>query len=79
MTAQAASSYRDAYQNWQRDPEGFWRDAATAIDWIKPPATIFDARLGRLWPLVPRCGLQYVLERGRSARSNPWRATRDHL
>jgi len=46
MTAQAASSYRDTYQNWQRDPEGFWRDAATAIDWIKPPATIFDARLG---------------------------------
>ena len=23
MTAQAASSYRDAYQNWQRDPEDF--------------------------------------------------------
>ena len=26
------SRYHDVYARWQRDPEGFWAEAATAID-----------------------------------------------
>ncbi|MDR3499599.1 MAG: propionyl-CoA synthetase [Parvibaculum sp.] len=28
--------YRDTYDRWKRDPEGFWADAARAIVWSKP-------------------------------------------
>ncbi|MBV9348122.1 MAG: propionyl-CoA synthetase [Pseudolabrys sp.] len=40
------SRYHDVYAHWQRDPEGFWGEAAQAIDWIKPPKNIFDAKAG---------------------------------
>ena len=40
------SRYAEVYAAWQRDPEGFWREAARAIDWIEPPSTIFDATAG---------------------------------
>ncbi|MGW4944207.1 propionyl-CoA synthetase [Actinoplanes sp. NPDC004185] len=36
--------YRQAYERSLRDPEGFWRDAAEAIDWDSPPDRIFDTR-----------------------------------
>jgi propionyl-CoA synthetase len=41
-----ASAYAQVYDQWQRDPEGFWRQAAAAIDWIRPPQKIFDAGQG---------------------------------
>ena len=31
------SRYRQVYAEWRRDPQAFWRDAARAIDWIRPP------------------------------------------
>ncbi|GKY88180.1 propionyl-CoA synthetase [Sinisalibacter aestuarii] len=35
--------YKDVYARWQADPEGFWMDAAQAIDWDKPPSkALFD-------------------------------------
>ncbi len=34
--------YRDVYKAWQEDPEGFWMDAAAAIDWSKPPSAALD-------------------------------------
>jgi hypothetical protein len=34
--------YREAYQRSMRDPAGFWRDAAGAIDWIRAPDRILD-------------------------------------
>jgi propionyl-CoA synthetase len=34
--------YRQAYDRSLRDPEGFWRDAAAAIDWDSPPGRILD-------------------------------------
>src|SRR3954470_16386212 len=40
------SGYPDVYARWQRDPEGFWADAAQAIDWIEQPKKIFDATSG---------------------------------
>ncbi|WP_313606358.1 AMP-binding protein [Rhizobium sp.] len=40
------SRYFDVYGAWQRDPEGFWREAATAIDWFRQPDRIFDPEQG---------------------------------
>jgi propionyl-CoA synthetase len=40
------SRYFDAYARWQRDPEGFWEEAAQAIDWIEPAKRIFDPDAG---------------------------------
>jgi len=30
--------YRDIYAGWKADPEGFWMNAAEAIDWVKKPS-----------------------------------------
>ena len=40
------SRYREVYAAWQRDPLGFWAEAAREIDWIEPPRQIFDAQAG---------------------------------
>ena len=40
------SRYFDVYDEWQRDPEGFWEEAAKAIDWFRPPDRIFDPDQG---------------------------------
>jgi len=40
------SRYSDVYARWQRDPEGFWAEAARAIDWIETPKRIFDPDAG---------------------------------
>ena len=34
--------YEDVYARSMRDPEGFWADAAAAIDWIKPWDKVLD-------------------------------------
>jgi propionyl-CoA synthetase len=41
-----ASRYYEVYRHWQKDPQGFWAQAAQDIDWLKPPTQIFDARAG---------------------------------
>jgi propionyl-CoA synthetase len=38
--------YQEVYARWQRDPEGFWREAAQEIDWIEPPKRVFDPSTG---------------------------------
>jgi propionyl-CoA synthetase len=35
--------YREEYARSIADPEGFWRDAAAAIDWVRPPRRILSA------------------------------------
>ena len=36
-------SYHDIYNGWKADPEGFWMQAAEAIDWVeKPSKALFD-------------------------------------
>src|SRR5215831_18701597 len=40
------SRYYDVYARWQRDPEGFWAEAAKDIDWIEPAKKIFDPSQG---------------------------------
>ncbi|MBS0248241.1 MAG: propionyl-CoA synthetase [Proteobacteria bacterium] len=42
----AASRYHQVYAQWRTDPEGFWRQAAEAIDWIEKPQTVFDKDAG---------------------------------
>src|SRR5690606_34380402 len=46
MNARAKSNYPEIYARWKRDPEGFWAEAASAIDWYERPKTIFDAKAG---------------------------------
>jgi len=36
-------AYADVYAAWRADPEGFWMEAAKAVDWIKPPSKALDA------------------------------------
>jgi propionyl-CoA synthetase len=40
------SRYHEVYARAQRDPEGFWAEAAKDIDWIEPAKKIFDPSLG---------------------------------
>jgi propionyl-CoA synthetase len=40
------SRYRQTYDRWRADPQGFWAEAAREIAWIKPPERIFDAQAG---------------------------------
>ncbi|MFK7943130.1 MAG: propionyl-CoA synthetase [Paracoccaceae bacterium] len=34
--------YKDVYEGWQADPEGFWMQAAEAIDWTQKPTRALD-------------------------------------
>ena len=35
--------YKEVYDAWMKDPEGFWMEAAEAIDWVrKPSKALFD-------------------------------------
>ncbi|MGO8025427.1 propionyl-CoA synthetase [Rhizobium leguminosarum] len=40
------NGYHQAYAAWKRDPEAFWREAASDIDWFKPPERIFSPNDG---------------------------------
>ena len=41
--------YADLYAKWQADPEGFWLDAAGAIDWTVKPKTALNAARAPLY------------------------------
>jgi propionyl-CoA synthetase len=41
------SQYHEVYESWKRDPLGFWAEAASEIDWVKPPEKIFDPGQGQ--------------------------------
>ena len=36
------SRYHEVYSSWRSDPEGFWAQAASQIDWIKPWDKVYD-------------------------------------
>jgi propionyl-CoA synthetase len=40
------SRYHDIYARWQRDPFGFWGEAAGDIDWFEQPKKVFDPAAG---------------------------------
>ena len=74
------SRYHEIYARWQRDPEGFWGEAAREIDWIEPAKKVFDPKSRRLRALVRRRRLQHLLERGRPpCECRARAAARDHL
>ena len=37
------TGYADAFRRSLADPDGFWGDAAAAIDWYEQPAAALDA------------------------------------
>jgi propionyl-CoA synthetase len=41
-TTPRAGAWRAAYERSLTDPEGWWGEAASAIDWITPPARVLD-------------------------------------
>lgn len=59
-------AYRELYAKWQANPEGFWLDAAGAIDWVERPSAALnasraplyewftEARLNTCWNAVDR-------------------------
>ncbi len=55
------SNYAETYAAWQNDPEGFWADAAAAIDWFKPWEQVFaggEGTYGR-WDTGAECNTCY--------------------
>ena len=40
------SRYHEVYARSMRDPEGFWGEAAQAIDWYEPAKKVFDKDAG---------------------------------
>jgi propionyl-CoA synthetase len=40
------SRYHEVYARWQRDPQGFWAQAAQEIDWYEPARHVFDPKAG---------------------------------
>ncbi|MDT8307240.1 MAG: propionyl-CoA synthetase [Anaerolineae bacterium] len=41
---ESAMNYETAYARWQTDPQGFWGEAAGAIDWEAPWQKVLDSR-----------------------------------
>lgn len=46
-------AYADAYQRSSSDPEGFWLDAADAIDWERSPSRALDDSRAPLYRWFP--------------------------
>ncbi|MGU3494122.1 propionyl-CoA synthetase [Xanthobacteraceae bacterium A53D] len=46
MLEQSPSRYGETYAAWQADPAAFWGEAAKAIDWVVPPAAVFEESVG---------------------------------
>ena len=67
-----ASRYHEVYQGWKDDPLGFWKTAASEIDWIKTTDKVFDPDMGQYGRWYPdwECNTCYNcldrhVERGR--------------
>ncbi|MDA7947185.1 MAG: propionyl-CoA synthetase [Hyphomicrobiaceae bacterium] len=55
------SRYREVYDGWLKDPEGFWGEASKNIDWIKPADKVFDPDAGIYgrWFVGAQCNTCY--------------------
>jgi propionyl-CoA synthetase len=69
------SRYHEVYARWQRDPLGFWGEAAREVDWYEAPKTVFDPKAGvygRWFPdgVVNTCwnAVDRHVQRGRAAQ-----------
>src|SRR6185295_11535708 len=70
------SRYHEVYARAMRDPEGFWGEAAQAIDWYEPAKKVFDPAAGVYgrWFAGAVCNTCYNaidrhVERGRAAQA----------
>jgi propionyl-CoA synthetase len=45
--------YRQVYERSITDPDGFWRDAAAGIDWVRPPQRILDDTAAPIYRWYP--------------------------
>ena len=41
-----SSRYHEVYARWQRDPQGFWAEAAADLEWFEQPKATFDPKAG---------------------------------
>lgn len=41
-----SSRYAEVYEQWKRDPAGFWDEAAREVSWFEPPHHVFDPAQG---------------------------------
>ena len=71
-----SSRYAEVYAHCKRDPEGFWAQAAQAIDWYKPWDKVFDPYAGQYgrWFAGAECNtafncLDRHVERGRAEQT----------
>ena len=72
--------YSDIYEGWKSDPDGFWIEAAKAIDWTKPPSFALDSTNALLFRVVYRLICQYLLQCTRSTRGKRTsRSNSNHL
>ena len=53
MHHEAMGDYRATYDRSMQDPAGFWRDAAAAIDWVRPPDRILDDSAAPIYRWFP--------------------------
>ena len=60
-----ASRYHEVYARWQRDPEGFWAEAAHEIDWFETPKKMFDPNAGIYGRWFAGGVMQHLLQRAR--------------
>jgi propionyl-CoA synthetase len=45
--------YQEAFDRSMADPDGFWAEAATAIQWSRPPQTVLDTSAAPLYRWYP--------------------------
>ncbi len=62
------SRYAEAYRRSLADPEGFWGDAAEAIDWDKPWDRVLDASRPPFYRWFTGGATQHLLQRARPPR-----------
>jgi propionyl-CoA synthetase len=71
------SRYFELYEGWKRDPVAFWDQAASEIDWVKPPEKIFDETQGQYgrWFVGGLCNTafncldRHVINNGRGSQA----------
>ena len=69
------SRYHEVYARSMRDPEGFWGEAAQAIDWYEPAKKVFDKDAGVYGRWFTGAVVQHLLQRDRPPRGARPRAT----
>ncbi|GAA1752820.1 propionyl-CoA synthetase [Kocuria aegyptia] len=52
-TPPQAEGYAEVYRRSVQDPEGFWLEAARAVDWVREPTTALDAAAAPLYRWFP--------------------------